>query len=303
MRARVTGRRTGRETARGIGRVTAVCVTTALCVLGLASGALAATSSQADDAAGVVADELDTRPTSKERQCLVKRMTSKAAIAEQVASADDLSALDEATQVEVFRIVTDCVPRVLVEQFAGEDMFDGVDVPSSELDCLAQGFGSLDASVLAATLGDTEFEELPTESQDEVVGLVFECMPISVGRVMLAEFAPSSNAAKLIDKQAKCVGRGFADAVGESGGVSVFAGEEPPAEVVGPMIKVIGSCTPDTLVAFLTKTFRDSGAPAKVAACVAKGIVRDDALLDEVIEAQTTDGAVPAGLEKLLAKC
>jgi len=303
MRARVTGRGTGRETGRGIGRVTVVCVTAALCVLGLASGAVAASSSQADDAAGIVADEFDTRLTAKERQCVVKRMKSKSAIAEQVASTDELGALDEATQVEVFRIVTGCVPRVLVEQFAGEDMFDGVDVPRKELDCLARGFGSLDASLLTAVIGDTAFEELPTASQDEVVGLVFECLPISVGRVMLTEVVSSSAAAKATDKQATCVGRGFADAVGESGGASVLAGQEPPVEVVTSMLQVLGSCTPDTLVAFLTKTFRDSGAPAKTATCVAKGIARDDVLLAEVIEAQTTGGELPAGLQTLLGKC
>lgn len=285
---------------RWMWRVVLVGVVAAMSIGGAATGVAAATSDDAADAADIIADAMPSKLKASERSCLQNKLSSSD-LAPQIVAAGSLDAVDDTTGGAVLGLIANCAPRVLATAITGQDIFKGFDIPAKELRCLAKGFGSLDTATLAAAVGDTEFVNLATDQQDQVVSLMFGCMPTGIGRVLYSEL--STDGSKPTARQAKCLGQGFGDVVGEAGGVAVFSGDDPPPEVVGSIMHAMADCTPDALVAVFAKSIRQSGAPKQVATCVAKGIVKDPDMIDVIVEAQSGDGATPPELGALITRC
>ena len=292
--------------ARSAGLVVLAGVVAVVTALGASSVAVAALVADPNAAITILAEDTSFSFDKQERQCLVQVLERRPSITRQVVgAAGGLAALPPTTKGAVLGMIARCASKEISRtlDFA-PGLFDGEHVASGELRCFVTRLGSLDDDVLATMAGGGT-ASLSADEKAQVVGISFDCMPTAVGRGMVDQFLKGvgAQAATVTDRAAECVGQGVGRSLVAADRASLVAGGDPPPAFTTALLKTMVRCTPDVMTTALTKSFRSSGAPPKVATCVAKGVVRDEALLEELVAAGTGGGSAAPGVEALVRRC
>jgi hypothetical protein len=269
----------------------------------------ASAKEQATLAAKVIGDDLVASSLDKsERLCLVRAFRDDKPLAATVSRARDLDRLSSAKLVKVIQMLTACAPDAVAQEFMAaadtELVFEEAD--PEEVRCFAEEFVALDDAILLAALRDEEFESLSTDEQVEFVTMMFDCMPGTMGRVVVAGVAESIDLERVAptDEQHRCVGASVTTAVDPDDLASAIANEEPSVEASAGLLRAVVSCAPVVMIEVFTESFVDNGVPQASARCIASRIVAEPALLELIIAAEASgSGVIPPEVQAVAAAC
>ena len=261
--------------------------------------ATAANRAQAQRATSVVADDLVASSLdAAEKKCITQAFTQRAGLASATARAGIFGRLSETKQAHVIGIVSRCAPDVLAKElvFGGTDLGD-LDMSDEELRCIAAGFGTLDDAVLVATMRDDDLDELDGASQEQLLSMMFDCVPTAAGKAFIEQLASTAGLdqadLEASDAQLRCVGEGIVDAIGP-GDLGSGLNDEPSLEFTTALVHAAARCTPDVLTKVLTQSMRDSGVPQHTAKCFAERIVADPELVREALAMESSGSDTPS---------